>query len=253
MKSIKALTQQVTAAAAGLRERKSALVNEREELVAQRHALTVAPLPVEDVKQFIVQMIDRQADDYAEKVSMKRVMDRTIYPPSHKLGTSNRPWSGALALNLRDLDNAIAGQSYDFADGIELVNPANAKELNGALCFFFRDEIKGKLRELLDDRPSRHAVDDIPHVGLAVAERRAKIAEINRRLQQIGDECTEVDGQLRALGKSAPAADLIVPQEQHATRDAAIVSRMATMGGRYQAAEYGITADYAAYLRRRIP
>jgi len=252
MENIQSLIDQRNQIATKLRQQKSALVNERESLFAERHALNTAPVGVEDAKGFILEMIGRQAEAYSAAPAIEQLLQRVLYPPSHKLGVTHRPWPASSAMNLADMDQAITGRSYDFAEGVQLVPGQDVYALNAALCYFFQDTIKERLREQLATCTAAHLAEDERHIGPALQVRRERLAQIGSRLGQIDQERARLDRDLHAIGATAQAADLIQPREQDAKRDALIIARMKEKGGGYQAAEYGITPDYAQYLRQRV-
>lgn len=252
MDNIQSLIDQRNTIAITLREQKAALVNERESLFAERHTLNTAPVNVEDAKGFILDMVDRQAKAYAAAPAIEQLLHTVLYPPSHRLGVAHRPWPASSAFNLADMDKAANGKSYDFAEGVQLVPGQDVYALNAALCYFFQDIITEKLRAQLAACSSVHAADDAGYVGGPVIARRGRLAQIDVRLGQIEQERANIDRDLHAIGITVQAADLIQAKEQDAERDALIVARMKEKGSGYQAAEYGITPDYARYLRQRV-
>jgi hypothetical protein len=244
-----ALADQLNNAKSTLVARKTPLVNECAALHAERHALETAPVPVEDARQLLFDLIDRRGMIFAERVDIAGIFARALYPPMIA-AIQKRPWSGCNALNLRDIESIMAGDSGTLEDR-PMIGVLGDTE--GALCYFLGDAIKAKLSQEWTVQPARHLNADVAHVGAPARERRKRLRTIEARLAEIATECGSLDRESAALGVELAAIDLIEPAAGHAKRDATILARYnkRTWNTRVVCELYGLSPDYAEYLCRK--
>jgi hypothetical protein len=248
------LVAQVQATVAKLREQKKMLVAERETLCLQRHALNTAPVPPEDAKAFLFNLIDEKAAAYAQKADIGRLFQRVLYPPNISM-MQGRTWDGGNALCYRDMMADASERPVTVFEDIVRFLPNGVHSVDGALCYFMGDTIKRRLEQEWERCPPHHYEADATHVGAPVSERRELLATIESRMAEIAAQCTEIDGELSALGSRAPDADLVVPDERFTARDAQILQgkNRSNWNSAAITMNYGVSPAYAEYLRRKLP
>lgn len=186
-----------------LRDRKAQLERERDELTASIQALRTKPVSRADAKQFMLALVDQNANEFIEKSGWESVFER-IARPRPKYAMS--PPGGFAPLNMEMIEAALGSTSTNAAG---LLGNANVDIFIGnpegsplgiwsasRICFFFGDQIKARIEQYFDllySGPPNQPIDTLEDRLSAIATMRARIVDINAAL-------SETNGALRNLG-----------------------------------------------------
>jgi hypothetical protein len=171
--------------------RRDELTAQREKLKAEIDALYAAPLQREDVLHAWHLYIDRLAAEFPKEANWRDQLQR--YACSYTV-----PMQPALALNLRDIDALIDGNLSGLTQvvGIDGWNFFNGIVHPGAFTvayFFFGDIIKKKLTENFDEFFPGYKSVGPEKIGLPIADRRKRIAELESQIALVANELGEVN------------------------------------------------------------
>ncbi len=190
----------------GIKQERVTLLSLRETLEKEKHALYLQPLCKADVKEVIIDFIDREAKRYLNSGELKtQVIERIAFPRGDAPNTLPKPHNAAI--NLYQLDEGV---NSDYGFNSLVFGPNSLNIFNGyalstgnrsGLCFYFGDILKKKIEEHFDDLFP--ADWDSFKPGLPLIERREKIAEINTKIDSLNVKIKEYDGHLRELQFSA--------------------------------------------------
>lgn len=171
-----------------LKDKKESLVQKREALLQERDSLMLQPVDKEDIKELIFCHIDQLAENFIAKDGIKKVVNAVSLPQRQYKGGSI-PSPSSAALNLYELDSAINKDGY-FENSIfslEKLGIFNSYEFAGGgnegFYFFFGDLIKEKLSKHFDESFSDKWI--WCKQGMPLAERRARIAEIDSEVSDL--------------------------------------------------------------------
>lgn len=212
-KTTQDLAAQIRAEVARLAGARAELIAERDALTEERESLLNAPLNREDTKAFMLAYVDMTAAEWIESANWPSALRELTYPNRYP----GRPHSGRAGigevepLSLRDHDSVLSGDSSALSTilggSLKLVNGhADRMRLtDGALFALFGDVLKPKLSELFD----RHYPGPLPidekRIGPPIAERRARIAEIDQSLSALAERIAEIESSGRELGANLSA------------------------------------------------
>lgn len=241
MSHLKDLAKQLNTFITGLRDKRGALVRERDTLETERESLLSATLSRADTKALLLGYIDQQAATWNDAARWREVFDELTYPDRYPgRHATTRPDVGRVEpMNLRDFDAILCGdkgaRATVIGDGFPLIAAkADFRRLcDGALFALFGDQLKAKLSDLFDRFYSGPIPMDAKRIGPPVAERRQRLEVIGKRLAEIAGELTKIDSEAREL-----SADLSEPTPAPARPQAKPVTPAANRGERrYSAAD----------------
>ena len=164
-------------------------------------ALPNTPVPFEDMKAGILEVVDsagaRYADEYIKPALLRFATGHELSSSRISEKTLGKP------IKFSELMGAIEQQTFPMAHA-KLVQPsAYAPADDGAFHFFFADLIKAGLKKVLDTlEPSDFGYDKIhpSKVGTDRATRQAAIAAKEKELAELNGRRNDIADQLRLLG-----------------------------------------------------
>lgn len=205
------LRDQVAHEVAKLREKLSAVVRAIGDLEKERDRIMDAPLDRDDIKDFIVNLIDQRAATYPKLSGMQDTFFKLMRPCR---GPGDANAAAAVPLSLRSADselNRAPGESSIYGlTYMGLFADANGIMRNSetGMLFFFGDVIKAKLLEQFDQLVPALPDGVAEHVGPPVAERRARLAAITAELRGLTEQRDAIESQITGM---FPAVDPIQP------------------------------------------
>lgn len=209
------LATQVRVAVEALAAARAQHVAEREALETERAALLDAPLNRDDTKALMFAYMDRQAEEWMQSANWPRVIRDLTYPDRYPGRTQNlRAGVGEVPpVSLRDFDAVASGDHSARAqvvgsDGLKLVSGYSSwlRFCDGAMFAMFGEVLKPRLSELFERHYTDPMAIDAGRIGPPIADRRARIAEIENRLSALAAEIAEIDTEARELGANLTAA-----------------------------------------------
>lgn len=231
----KTLAEEIREQVAALNSSKSDLMNSRAALVAERNDILDAPLAKADIKAFIHRYIDAQAAQYPLLSGLDRTFNSFAYPRgesrlSPNIGDGRRRTAPPFAL--RDVDKVFGdtsllnGSNAVFGQYLDLVMDSEGimRNTGNGLCFFFGEAIKEKLGEWFDAHFAGFEKTDESRIGPPIAERRKRLAEIDKAISALDVQIGNVTAQLSELRTSAQPAREAEALAPSSTRAAAVQS-----------------------------
>jgi hypothetical protein len=198
----------VKSALGDLRDQLAVLLEESGALNTRLEVLYTAPLPLDDIKQFIFAYIDKRGADYPEKAGWDTLFKEVLYPSRYPSRRSNeRPGIGVPpAISLREIEQCLADDGSNdaslFAGGALKFFNANkhlSQITDTPFYFFFGDLIKAKIERYFDELRIDYLKIDRERIGSGMAERKADIAMVNQRLTEIMAEKSAIEARIAEL------------------------------------------------------
>jgi hypothetical protein len=192
-----------------LREYRQHVADLNAEEVALRQKkkeLEEMPIPIEDVKQVMLDYVDAQAKNFLADGELEKQLREFVYPTNSSLPRRRdnglqikRPLNYLDAEHIRTGD--LKSQVYDADRHPKLYfsNITSMFAANTAHFFYFGSIIKEKLSAYFDALGIDHHPGDRSKVGPPIAERIKTFAEIDAQLSKVISERSKMDEQIRAL------------------------------------------------------
>lgn len=181
-----------------LNEQLQTICDEENRLIAQKKSLKSQAVPIEDVKQALLEYVDARAQLFLSDGLWKTNLRRFVYPKKdhYALGSYGKAMSYDDAENLRD---GAQGDTVFASDHPKLVIPnvGMAETTDIPFLFFFGDAVKAKIAACFDAGEMFH--DTSEEIGLPIVERKKIISEIDERLAEIRAERASLEQQISEL------------------------------------------------------
>lgn len=209
-------TETVSGAKAAVLEVQNAvtLLIEQRATAEQRKAVLLArcaklyelPLGVNDIRQFMCELIDHRAQDYARKLTEFNLLDQLAFPRERYQLANPQQYDRRPRINFEDAEFALgrplsSGKRVDTLSGNGWKLPVFLKdgEFMGWPYFFFGDVMKEKLGQLMDGmtvpiaKPS--PISDAPTLD----ERRREIQSITLEVNSLDLELGRIQSEINSL------------------------------------------------------
>ena len=183
-----------------LRQQRNILIEEENTLIQQKKELKAQPVPLDDVKQSLMNYIDARAEVFLQDGQWLRNVQQFLYPNRDPYTLQKSP----SALSYDEAAEVSAG------DTLQKLFPMSHPKLvipdmgvfdttDAPLLFFFGDLIKAKISAYFDSEQISHHPEDLNKIGTPIAERKQEIERIDTRLREIVSQRTDIDRKIKSL------------------------------------------------------
>lgn len=154
-----------------LRQAESSIEAELNVVLDERKALLIAPISLEDYMSFVDQWVDQRAQAYEKKLLFGDLLKKPKGQDDMKWKGPPSDWGWAR------FESEDGSKSYNFeyalGDYSYLITGADG---TGALCFFFPDVVKARLRQSMSKQlEAKWGNKD----AMPLAQRRARMEELD--------------------------------------------------------------------------
>lgn len=169
--------------------------------------LPMAYIPLDDLKNGILDLVDAAGERYAEKKIRSAISALATGQTSNSMVAGFDLGSIGKPMRYKGITAAIDG-SDPISGRAQLLTYGNASFDDQAVYFLFSQLIREGLRTMMDRMsPAEFGYDKIhPNkIGSTRAERRRAIDDLEKQLSDLRDRKSEIEQKLRALGTTIPA------------------------------------------------
>lgn len=254
----KGLAEAIREHIGGLQRQRASLVEQRERANAEVESLWNAPISREEALAFCCDYIDVLGAAYpATAGNFAALFDRVAWPRRYDVPPGGVPGNSKGApLNLRDVDRGLSAdyctRDESFSGGLSFFGVhAGFMRTDAAAYFFFGDIIKQRIAEQFDAFYPRPANSDAGESWPPIADRRARIAELEAEIESLNAALAGIEAELKEIRDGtvpavATVTEVAAPPRELTTvdqekRDVQIYAAYNGKNAQALADKYGVT------------